>query len=298
MANTERNTARLQALAAAVLFSTGGAGIKVESFTAAQVSVVRSGIAALALFFWLRGRIRWTPKAATAGIVYAATLSSFVYATKLTTAANAIFLQSTAPLYLLLLAPLVLHERVRRREVIYLAAIAAGMVFCFIGRPEPTSTASNPALGNWLGVASGLAWALTLLMLRSIGRDDHSKDTTVAAVVAGNLLACLAALPFALPIPGGTTAEWLTLVYLGVFQIGLAYACLSSAIRRLPALEISLLLLLEPVLNPVWTWVIRGEDPGRWTILGGAVIVSATMIKLLVDARRPEPEIINSPRIS
>jgi DME family drug/metabolite transporter len=288
MANMERNTARLQALAAAVLFSTGGAGIKVESFTAAQVSAVRSGIAALALFLWLRGRIRWTSKAAAASVVYAATLSLFVGATKLTTAAHAIFLQSTAPLYLLLLAPLVLHERVRRREVIYFGAVAAGMVFCFIGRPAPTSTASNPALGNWLAIASGLAWALTLLTLRSIGRDDHDNDTTVAAVVAGNALACLAALPFALPMPRGTTVEWSTLAYLGVFQIGLAYVCLSSAIRRLPALEISLLLLLEPVLNPVWTRIIRDEDPGRWTILGGAVIVGATVIKLLVDARATE----------
>ena len=289
MANMERNTARLQALAAAVLFSTGGAGIKVESFTASQVSGVRSGITDLALLLWLRGRIRWTPRAVAAGVVYAATLSSFVGATKLTTAANAIFLQSTAPLYLVLLAPLVLGERVRRREAMYLASIGAGMILCFIGRPVPTSTASDPALGNWLGLASGLAWALTLLTLRNIGRDDHGgHDTTVGAVVAGNLMACLAALPFALPLPRGTTAEWVTLAYLGVFQIGLAYVCLSNAIRRLPALEVSLLLLLEPVLNPIWTWIVRGEDPGRWTILGGAVIVSATLVKLLVDARATE----------
>ena len=177
----------------------------------------------------------------------------------------------------------------------YLAAIVAGMVLFFIGRPAPTSTASNPALGNWLGIASGLAWALTLLALRSIGRDDHGNDATVAAVITGNSLACLAALPFALPMPRGTTAEWITLAYLGVFQIGLAYVCLSSAIRRLPALEISLLLLLEPVLNPIWTWIVRGEDPGRWTILGGAVIVIATVTKLLVDARQPEPEINSAP---
>ena len=295
MANTERNKARLLAIAAAVLFSTGGAGIKVESFNAAQVSTVRSGVAALALLLWLRGRIRWTPRSLGAAVIYAATLSSFVGATKLTTAANAIFLQATAPLYLLLLAPLVLREHVSRREVVYLAAVAAGMVFCFFGEPAPTSTASNPALGNWLGIASGLAWALTLLTLRSIGRDDHANETTVAAVVGGNVLACLAALPFALPMPRGATAEWITLASLGVFQIGLAYVCLSSAIRHLPALEISLLLLLEPVLNPVWTWIIRHEEPGRWTIVGGAVIVGATMIKLLVDASRPEAEIIIPP---
>jgi drug/metabolite transporter (DMT)-like permease len=77
---------------------------------------------------------------------------------------------------------------------------------------------------------------------------------------------------------------------LGVFQIALAYVCLSGAIRRLPALEISLLLLLEPVLNPVWTWVIRGETPGAWTVLGGAVIVGATAVRLLVDARSDQPQ--------
>jgi drug/metabolite transporter (DMT)-like permease len=286
MANTERNTARLQALAAAVLFSTGGAGIKVESFTAAQVSAVRSGIAALALILWLRGRIRWTGRAAGVGIVYAATLSSFVAATKLTTAANAIFLQSTAPLYLLLLAPLVLHERVRRRDLAFLAAAAAGMIFCFMGRTEATATASNPALGNWLGVGSGLVWALTILTLRRIGRDDTNTEASVTAVVAGNALACLVAAPFALPLPAAPAGEWATLVYLGVFQIGLAYVCLTSAIRHLPALEISLLLLLEPVLNPVWTWMIRGENPGPWTILGGGIILSGTAIKLL--AERPQ----------
>ncbi len=289
MANTERNTARLQVLAAAILFSTGGAGIKVEFFTAAQVSGVRSGIAAVALLVWLRGRIRWTSRTVKVGLVYAATLSLFVAATKMTSAANAIFLQSTSPLYLLLLAPLVLHERVYLRDLLYLAAIATGLVFCFTGTPPATAAVPNPALGTWLAAASGLAWAVTLVGLRLIGRSNRDNDAAIGPVVIGNILAALVALPFALPLPRATTGEWLTLIYLGVFQIGVAYICLAGAVRRLPALEISLLLLLEPVLNPVWTWIVRGEDPGRRTIVGGAVIVGATAVKLLVDARRQEP---------
>lgn len=288
MANTERNTARLLAVTAAVLFSTGGAGIKVESFSAAEVSFVRSGIAAVALLLWLRGRAVWSAGTLGAGIIYASTLSLFVAATKLTTAANAIFLQSAAPLYLLVLAPVVLHERVRRRDVVYLAAVGGGMLLCFLGRSVASDTASHPTLGNWLGAASGLAWALTLLTLRRIGRDDPAGGATVAAVVAGNALACIAAAPFAFPLPAARPEEWATLVYLGLFQIGLAYVCLSTALRRLPALEISLLLLLEPVLNPVWTWIVRDETPGGWTILGGAVIVGATAIKVVYDASRPE----------
>jgi drug/metabolite transporter (DMT)-like permease len=279
-------------VAAAILFSTGGAGIKVEAFTAAQVSVMRSGIAAIVLWFWLRrldrrGDLSWSPRALLAGVIYAAMLTLFVSATKLTTAANAIFLQSTAPLYILILAPLVLGERFRARDLVYLAALGVGLVCCFLGRPPATATASNPALGNLLGAASGLVWALTLISLRYVGRSDRSGSSSLPAVVAGNAFACLVALPMALPIPAASAAEWATVVYLGVFQIGLAYLCLAVAISRLPALEISLLLLLEPVLNPIWTWLIRGEDPGRWTIAGGAVILTATAAKILYDARRP-----------
>ena len=288
MANTERNPARLLAVAAAVLFSTGGAGIKVESFSAAEVSFIRSGIAALTLLLWYRGRVSWSRGTIAAGVIYAATLSLFVGATKLTTSANAIFLQSAAPLYLLVLSPFLLHEPVRRRDVLYLLAVGLGMLLCFLGSQAASATASNPTLGNWLGAGSGLAWALTLLMLRRIGRKDRKGDATVAGVIAGNIFACAAAAPFALPLPVAAAGEWATLVYLGVFQIGLAYMCLTAAIRRLPALEVSLLLLLEPVLNPMWTWVIRSEAPERWTLIGGAVIISATAVKVVYDASRRE----------
>jgi drug/metabolite transporter (DMT)-like permease len=275
------------ALAAALLFSTGGAGIKVQSFDASQVSTLRSGIAAIALMLWLQGRIRWSWPIAAAGVIYAAMLTLFVTATKLTTAANAIFLQSTAPLYLLVLSPLLLGERFRPRDLAFLVALAVGMVFCIAGRPPATATAPNPVLGDLLGAASGFVWALTLVTLRYVGRDDTVGGSTISAVVAGNAFACLAALPIAWPLPAAPAAEWATLVYLGVFQIGLAYVFLAGAVRRLPALETSLLLLLEPVLNPIWTWMVRGESPGRWTVAGGAVIIAATAIKLIYEARRP-----------
>ena len=233
-------------------------------------------------------------------------LSLFVGATKLTTAANAIFLQSTAPLYLLVLAPLLLHERFHRRDIVYLVGVAAGMVFCFAGQADATATAPDPATGNLLGVASGLVWALTLVSLRYVQRDPASPArgsggtsrghqpegarTGVTAVVLGNAFACAAALPFAWPFPAAPAAEWATIAYLGVFQIGLAYICLTAAMRHLPALDASLLLLIEPVLNPAWTWLIRGEDPGAWTITGGAIIVAATAMKSVYDARRPSGE--------
>ncbi len=102
-------------------------------------------------------------------------------------------------------------------------------------------------------------------------------------------MACLASLPFASPLPAAPAVEWATVVYLGVVQIGLAYVCLTSAMRHLPALEASLLLLLEPVLNPLWTWLIRNERPGTWVIAGGTIIVAATAVKAIYDARHEEP---------
>jgi drug/metabolite transporter, DME family len=92
-------------------------------------------------------------------------------------------------------------------------------------------------------------------------------------------------MPFALPLPVASTGEWITIVYLGVCQIGLAYVCLTAGIRHLPALEASLLLLVEPALNPVWTWILRGESPDTWTIVGGAIILTATALRSLHDAR-------------
>ena len=282
-------TARLQVLAAAVLFSTGGAAIKIDAFTAAQTSCLRSGIAAVTLLLWLRGRFQWSWTIAAAAVAYAAILTLFVTATKLTTAANAILLQATAPLYLLVLGPLVLHERFRRRDIVFIGALFLGLVLCVAGRPPESATAPNPALGNTLGAASGFVWALTLMALRYLGRDDRTGAAPVSAVVLGNVLACTVALPWAMPLPDASAAAWATLVYLGVFQIGLAYFLLSSAVGRLPALETSLLLLLEPVLNPVWAWLIHGEDPGSWTILGGGVILGATALKVIVDSRPTRP---------
>jgi drug/metabolite transporter, DME family len=135
-----------------------------------------------------------------------------------------------------------------------------------------------------LALLCGIAWALTLLGLRASERDRPDRGTGISVVVVGNLLASVASLPFAVPFPEAPVAEWATVVYLGIVQIGVAYVCLTAAMRHLPALEASLLLLLEPVLNPLWTWVIRSEHPGSWVLAGGAIIIAATAVKAIYDA--------------
>jgi drug/metabolite transporter (DMT)-like permease len=116
-------TGQLQALGAALLFSTGGAAIKVAAFSGMQVSCLRAGVAAITLLIWWRRRLTWSWTAVAIGVAYAATLTLFVNATKLTTAANAIFLQDTAPLYIVVFGPLLIRERVRVNDLRYLAAV-------------------------------------------------------------------------------------------------------------------------------------------------------------------------------
>ena len=284
MIGRKSRVAVLRVVAAALLFSTGGAAIKGAAFSGMQVASIRSGIAAAVLILWLRGRMRWSWRVLGIAIVYAATLTLFVTSTKLTTAANAIFLQSTAPLYIVLLAPFLLRERFERRDLVFLAGVGAGFALCFAGRAEPTVTAPDPVTGNLLGVICSLTWALTLMGLR--WGERHQPGTALSAVVAGNVLAFLIGLPFLWPLPAASMGEWATLGYLGVFQIALAYILLTGAVGHLQALDVSLLLLLEPVLNPIWTWLVHGERPGGWVLVGGAIIIAATATKAVCDSRR------------
>ena len=227
-------------------------------------------------------------------LAYAGTMISFVTATKLTTAANAILLQSAAPAYVLVLAPWLLAERVRRIDVLTMVVIAAGLALVLSGATGATTTAPDPATGNLLGAASGIGMALTMVGLRwlgtrtSAGGADPSAGT--ATIVAGNALACALCLPMALPLTGATTVDWAVLGYLGVFQIGLAYVLVTRGLRGVPAVEASMLLLIEPALNPVWVWLVHGESPGAHTIAGGALILAATVARSLaartIDDRR------------
>ncbi len=271
---------RAQALGAALLFSTGGAAIKATALSPWQIASFRAGIAVLALIVLLpEARRRWTGRALLVAVAYAGTTTLFVIANKLTTAANTIFLQSAAPLYVLLLGPWLLGERIRRADLLYMSTIMLGLAAFFVGSRPPDELAQNPLLGNLLAIAAGVFWALTLIGLRWLGRSGDGAG--MSAVVAGNALAFVCGLPLALPVGTVTATDALAIVFLGVVQIGVAYLLLTRALSRLPALEASLLLLIEPVLNPIWAWLFLAETPGGWAIAGGAVILGATLVKTL-----------------
>jgi drug/metabolite transporter (DMT)-like permease len=269
---------RLLLFAAAFLFSTGGAAIKACSLSGWQIAGFRSGIAAIALWVFLpEARRCWTWRNLFIGGAYAATLILFVLANRSTTSANAIFLQSTTPLYLLLLGPLVLREPIRRVDIAVISAVAAGALLLLSGSPEFAKTAPDPARGNILALGSGLTWAITLTGLRWLAKRTRYAESAAGTVIVGNCIAFAVCLPQALPVAHSTAADWAVLLYLGVFQVGLAYLTLARSIRHVPGLEAATLLLVEPVFNPVWTWLIQGEQPGVPALAGGGIIIAATL---------------------
>jgi DME family drug/metabolite transporter len=278
--------ARLLLVAAALLFSTGGAAIKATSLSGWQTAGFRSAVAAVALLLLVReARRGWTWSVLPVGLAYAATLVLFVHSTKLTTSANAIFLQSTAPAYLLILGPLLLKEPLGRRDLWFTLALIFGMGLFFYGTENPMATAPDPARGNLYALLSGLAWALTLAGLRWQAHSNPQVNTGLATVVMGNIFAFLIAAPRAFPVTHFGGRDVSVILFLGLVQIGLAYWCLTRGMRHVPAFESSTILLIEPVCNPIWSWFIHGEHPGVWSLAGGAVIILSTFTKIWSERR-------------
>lgn len=275
-------------MAAAVLFSTGGAAIKACLLSNWQVAGFRSGIAAVLLYIALPGaRRHWTWRTWLIGATYAATLILFVLANKLTTSANAIFLQSTAPLYLLLLGPFVLREPIRRVDVAVILTVAAGATLLLFGSASAGTTSPDPGRGNLMAIAAGAAWGLTITGLRWISKRSDHTHSSEAIVIAGNLIAFAVCLPMAIPVEHVHLPDVAVLLYLGFFQISLAYMFLTRSLREVSGLEASTLLLIEPVFNPIWTWMIYSERPSAAALVGGLLIVTAAFGGTVWRLRHP-----------
>nr|WP_242393089.1 EamA family transporter [Anaeromyxobacter sp. SG63] len=267
---------RLLLLAAAALWSTAGAAIKLCGLSGWQIAGARSLVAVLFLLLLVKESRRLPSlPVLLVSVAYAFTVVLFVLATKLTTAANAIFIQDTAPLWVLLLSPLLLRERPTRGELLAIPVYGAGLGLFFLDE-----LSAGQLAGNLVALGSGVAFALSIVGLRRLRSDGP------VSLVWGNLVAAAIALPLWPTGPAPRALDLALLAYLGVFQLGLAYLCFSRGLERTPAVEASLLVLLEPVLNPIWTFLLAGERPGPWAIAGGAVVLAATAWRTLAPALR------------
>jgi DME family drug/metabolite transporter len=262
---------RLLLLAAALLWSTAGAAMKLCQLSGWQIAGGRSLVAGLFLFIAVRDARRKPDRAVLlTSLGYAATVTLFAVSNKLTTAANAIFIQSTAPLWVVLLSPRLLGERSSRAQLLTIPIYASGLSCFFLDELSP-----GQMLGNWVALGAGLAFATCIIGLRRI------QERGPSALVYGNWIAALATAPLWLLEPPPAGSDLLVLVYLGVFQLGLSYLCFARGVRHTPALEAALLVLLEPVLTPIWTFLIAGERPGPWAIVGGSIVMLATLWRTL-----------------
>ena len=271
----------LLVLGAAILWSTGGLFIKATHLSAIELSFGRSLLAAITIAIVTRREgFGLNRVSAITSILYAALLILFVLATKLTTAANAIFLQYTAPVYVLILEPIFYQEKFRRRDLITVAACVAGMSLFFVGKLRPEDVS-----GNLLALASGVCFALFFLLLR------HSKARKVnraSSAIYGNLIVVVICAPaFFAAARRGIGAEDLgRIAYLGIVQIGFAYLLFTLAMARgVRSLDAGIIGYVEPVLNPIWVFLFIGEQPSGWAIVGGAIIVASVIAHMLFETR-------------
>jgi len=273
---------------AALLWSTSGLFIKVLPLGALQIAFARSLVAALtiAAVVKLRGGHPF-PRPDLLSLAcatsYIGVLIFFVAATKLTTAANAIFLQFSAPIYLVFLEPWVTGRALHGRDLAAVGLCLGAMGLFFVGRLGPGTLS-----GNVLGVASGLCLALFSLTLK-LQRQRRPEADPISAIILGNLLVAVLCAPVALRGFSLTLAQAGILLYLGIFQIGIAYLLFNAGMRHLTATAAVVTGTLEAVLNPVWVFLGMGERPSAWALLGGLMILG-TIAWYSLSGREPHPE--------
>ena len=273
LSNTVPQKSHIQAilllLTAAILWSFGGVLIKFVMWNPLAIAGMRSAIAGLFLSLFLRKpKISFSKVQLACAIAYASTVTAYVVGNKLTTAANVILLQYTAPIYVALFGSWFLNERAHLFDWVVILICIGGMVLFFLDE-----LTLGGLWGNVISVFSGITFGAMILLLRK-----QKSGSPLESVLLGNMLVALVMLPFMFEsMPD--MRSWVGLGLLGTFQLGLSYVLYSIAIKRVSALEGVLVPFVEPVLNPVWVFLLVGESPGPWAIAGGIVIFVTISIR-------------------
>ena len=271
----KRYKAILFMLVAATLWSSGGLLIKLVAWNPVAIAGLRSFIAVVVLLFFFRGsHLSWSFPQMGGAVAYAITVTLFVTATKLTTAANAILLQYTAPIYVALFSAWFLNEKVKSFDWLTIIFVFCGLTLFFMDKLN-----SAGILGNILAIISGFSFGWLVLILRK-----YKSTSQLDAIIMGNCLAALTGMPFMFS-GAPDVNSWIGLFTLGIIQLGLSYFLYSIAIRRVKAVEAVIIPMLEPVLNPLWVFLFIGETPGAWALAGGCIVVTAITIRGIAGAQ-------------
>lgn len=256
----------------AIMWSLGGLLIKSVNAHPLAIAGARSAIACLIILSYVKKpKFNWSFPQIAAGVTYASMVILFVAANKYTTAANAILLQYTAPIFVALLSAWILKEKPRTIDWAAIVVVFGGMVLFFIDSIDTRGLA-----GNIFGLLSGISYGLFTIFMRM-----QKDGSPVESVIIGNALTAIIGLPFLFTTMPDTKG-WLSLVVLGVVQLGIPYILYSNAIKNATALEASLITMIEPILNPVWVILVIGEIPGLFSIIGGIIVIVAVAVRCVI----------------
>lgn len=251
-------------IATAILWSFGGILIKLVSWNPIAIAGIRSAIAALLLLTIIKKPIWSWNKAKIGGTIsYASTVIFFVMANKSTTSANAILLQYTAPVYIAIFGKFFLDEKTEKMDWFFISIIIGGMILFFVD-----DIGGGSLKGNILAIISGVSFAFNVIFIR-IQKDENP----IEGIFWGNILTAVISLPFMFTSPFPDAKSWTGLLLLGVFQLGFSYFLYAKAIKNVTALEGVLIPVIEPILNPLWVFLAVGEVPGKWSLIGGTIVL-------------------------
>jgi len=273
-----RKKAIIYLVIASVLWSIGGIFIKLVDWNPMAIAGARSGIAAVVMLFYLKKPIkslRLGKYKLLGAATYATLLIFFVTANKLTTSANAILLQFTAPVWVVLFSGWFLKEKTQKSDWATIIAVMLGMTLFFIG-----DLRSGNILGNFIAVLSGISMAGVVIFLKL-----QEEGSPVEMTLVGNIITFAIGLPFFfLSVPSFKSI--LGLLILGVFQLGFSYILYTISVKYVSSLEAILIPILEPLLNPIWVFLIAGESLGIYAFLGGTIVITAIIIRVLYQQRK------------
>ncbi len=271
-----RGRAIIALVACATLWSLGGLMIKLVNLNPVAIAGIRSLFAAIIMFLVCRRpKFDFSPMQIGAALMYTGTVLLFVMANKMTTSANAILLQYTAPIYAAILGFIFLREKVNIRDVVAIIVILGGMCLFFVDDLN-----SGGLLGNVLAILSGICFSAQAIFMKL-----QKTSSPTASIILGNIITFVVSIPFLFadtPTPGEITI----LAMMGIFQLGLAYVLYSYAVTKLSALEMVLIPIVEPILNPIWVVIFTGEIPGAMAIIGGAIVIGAVIVKSLTGNKK------------
>ena len=261
----ENTHALMLMVAAAVLWSLGGILIKSVDAHPLAIAGVRSAIAAVLIFaFVKKPKFTFSFAQIAAAVCYSLTVILFVSANKTTTAANAILLQFTSPVFVALFGSWILKERARGLDWLIIAMVFLGMALFFFDKLSPEGL-----LGNVLAILSGVTFALFTIFMRK-----QKEGSSIESVLMGNILTAVIGIPFlAKGVPDAS--GWMFLTVSGLIQLGTPYILFSIAIKHITALESILTSTIEPILSPIWVLIFLGEVPGPWALAGGVIVLGS-----------------------